>query len=293
MLNNHKSNDKTTTMNSTLPANAKVPINRCNLPVEVLGDLSFQTNPKPLAIDGIAQLHHRLFQQLDRESNANVRSRWFMQHMSAHFQLDNLEEAGYDAAMSVDRSKANFLRVLRGWFFDSDSVEGAVIKSWVESRFGLIPRYHQDPIRSIEDESYARFASQSARGLYNTNALEAQLDLLYSYCQYELSRRFPEKYSIVLYRGQNRLQSLETVPLQKGKTDSKSSMALLLNNISSFSSDPVRAGEFGDAVISAVVPFAKLLFFSGLMPGIMSSEREYAVIGGVYDVNLVVELGNQ
>lgn len=280
-------------MNSNLPTNAKGPINRCNLPVEVLGDLSFQTNPKPLYIDGVAQLHYRFFKQLDMESSADVRSHWFMQHMSAHFQLDNLEEAGYDAAMSVDRSRANFLRVLRGWFFDSDSVEGAVIKSWVESRFGLIPRYHQGPIRNIEDEPYARFASQSSRGLYNTNALEAQLDLLYSYCQYELSRRFPEENSIVLYRGQNRMQSLEQLSLQKEKTADKSSMTLLLNNISSFSSDPVRAGEFGDVVISAVVPFAKLLFFCGLMPGIMTSEREYAVIGGIYDVNVVLEINEQ
>jgi NAD+--dinitrogen-reductase ADP-D-ribosyltransferase len=285
--------NKSTTKKTNLPAYAKGPINRCNLPAEVLGDLSFQTNSKPLYIDGVAQLHQRFFQQLNTESNAEVRSQWFMQHMSAHFQLDNLEEAGYDAAMSVNRSRANFLRILRGWFFDSDSVEGAVIKSWVESRFGLIPRYHQGPIRSIEDESYARFASQSSRGLYNTNALEAQLDLLYSYCQYELSRRFPAENSIVLYRGQNSLQSLEQLPIQKGNIDSKSSMTLLLNNVSSFTSDLSRAGEFGDMIISSEVPFAKLLFFSGLMPGIMTSEKEYAVIGGVNNVKLIIDLGNQ
>jgi NAD+--dinitrogen-reductase ADP-D-ribosyltransferase len=216
-----------------------------------------------------------------------------MQHMSAHFQLHTLDEAGYDAAMSVDRSRANYLRILRGWFFDSDSLEGAVIKSWVESRFGLVPRYHQGPINNIEDETYARFVSQSSRGLYNTNALEAQLDLLYSYCQYELSRKFPEENSVVLYRGQNGLQSLEQLFLHREKTDSKSSITILLNNISSFTSNPARAGEFGDVVISAVVPFAKLLFFCGLMPGIMTSEREYAVIGGVYDVNVIVDINEQ
>lgn len=285
--------NKITTKKTTLPAYAKGPINHCNLPAEVLGDLSFQTNPKPLYIDGVAQLHHRFFQQLDTEANAEMRSQWFMQYMSAHFRLDNLADAGYDAAMSVDRSKANFLRVLRGWFFNSDSVEGAVIKSWVESRFGLVPRYHQGPIRSIEDETYARFASQSSRGLYNTNALEAQLDLLYSYCQYELLRRFPTENSIVLYRGQNHLQSLEQLPVQTVAIEHNAPMTLLLNNVSSFTSDLARAGEFGDVVISAEVPFAKLLFFSGLMPGIMTSEKEYAVIGGVYSVKLEIDLGNQ
>ena len=284
---------KNTTRKITLPEYAKVPINRCNLPAEVLGDLSFQNNPKPIFIDGVAQLHNRFFQHLDMQTDSALRSQWFMQYMSAHFRLDNLVDAGYDAAMSVDRSKANFLRVLRGWFFDSDSLEGAVIKSWVESRFGLVPRYHQGPIRSIEDETYARYASQSSRGLYNTNALETQLDLLYSYCQYELSRRFPKENSIVLYRGQNRLHSLEQLPLHNARPVSHSAMTLLLNNISSFTSDAARAGEFGDYVICTEVPFAKLLFFSGLMPGIMTSEREYAVIGGVYDINLVLDINDE
>lgn len=279
-----------TKQTTLLPCNAKAPINRCNLPVEVLGDLSFQSNPKPLFIDGIAQLHHRFFEHLDTQPDACMRSKWFMQYMNAHFRLDALDEAGYNTAISVDRSRADYLRVLRGWFFDSDSLEGAVIKAWVESRFGLIPRYHQGPIRSIDDEAYARFAAQSSRGLYNTNALESQLDLLYSYCQYELSRRDANEQTIVLYRGQNRLQSLEQLNTQKADCQSKTSKILLLNNINSFTSDPVRAGEFGDVVISTVVPFAKLFFFSGLMPGIMTSEREYAVIGGVYNVNVVMEI---
>jgi NAD+--dinitrogen-reductase ADP-D-ribosyltransferase len=266
----------------TLPAYAKVPINHCNLPVEVLGDLSFQSNPKRILIDGISQLHKKLFEELNKLPEWESRSRLFMQYMKAHFRLDSLDDAGYSADIAVDRSRANYLRVLRGWFFDSDSQEGAIIKSWVESRFGLIPRYHHGPIHDIDDEAYARFVSQRSRGLYNTNALEAQLDLLYSYCQYELSCRHPDIKSVVLYRGQNGMQSLEQLPVQDTDDKNKSYMTLLLNNISSFTSDEDRAGEFGDLVIRVEVPFAKLLFFSGLMTGIMTSEREYAVIGGLY-----------
>ena len=114
-----------------LPDEAKLPINRCNLPAEVLGDLSFQTNPKPIFIDGVASLHKYLFQQLDGLEDANERSRFFSSYVSAHFRLDSLDEAGYVATTSVDRSRANYLRILRGWFFDSDSLEGAVIKYWV------------------------------------------------------------------------------------------------------------------------------------------------------------------
>ena len=277
----------------TLPDYARLPVNRCNLPAEVLGDLSFQSNPKPLLIDGIKPLHNNFFQQLNEEADASVRSQWFKQYMSAHFLLDSLDDAGYDPEISIDRSRANYLRVLRGWYFDSDSREGAIIKAWVESRFGLIPRYHRGPVRSIEDDNYRFYISQSARGLYNTNALEAQLDLLYSFCQHELRCRYAQQKTVLLYRGQNHLQSLELLEGKKLNTDGDPEVILLLNNISSFTSDAERACEFGDTVIRVKVPSAKLLFFSGLMPGIMSSEQEYAVIGGVYRAELVKDLNQQ
>jgi len=282
-----------TAQNLTLPEYARIPVNRCNLPAEVLGDLSFQSNPKPLLIDGIDPLHNNFFRHLNEETDANVRSQWFLQYMKAHFLLDALDDAGYGPETSVDRSRANYLRVLRGWYFDSDSREGAVIKSWVESRFGLISRYHRGPVRSIEDDNYRLYTSQSSRGLYNTNALEAQLDLLYSFCQHELQRRFPQQKTVLLYRGQNHLQSLELLDREKKNNNNSQEITLLLNNISSFTSDAERAGEFGDTVISVEVPSVKLLFFSGLMPGIMSSEKEYAVIGGVYRAHLVKDLNQQ
>ncbi|WP_455222630.1 NAD(+)--dinitrogen-reductase ADP-D-ribosyltransferase [Kaarinaea lacus] len=276
-------------MQSSLPANAKTTINRCNLPVQVLGDVSFQTTPKPIAIDGVAQLHKRFFQDLVNEPDTESRSQMFLQYMRAHFTLDSLDDAGYEINIAIDRSRANYLRVLRGWFFDADSQEGAVIKAWVESRFGLIPRYHQRPIRSIDDDAYLQYVSKSSRGLYNTNALESQLDLLYSYCQFELSQRFPSENHFVLYRGQNGVQSLEQLAQLNTPNKGQTSLTLLLNNISSFTSNTERAGEFGDIVLRVAVPFPKLLFFSGLMPGVMTSEEEYAVIGGVYNVDLVNE----
>ena len=281
------------TMQSSLPANANTPINKCNLPVEVLGDLSFQTTPKPITIDGVAYFHRRFFQDLKNEPDAESRSEMFLQYMRAHFTLDSLDDAGYEKKISVDRSRANYLRILRGWYFDSDSLEGAVIKAWVESRFGLIPRYHQGPIRSINDNTYSQYVSYSSRGLYNTNALQAQLDLLYSYCQFELLKRYSCENRFVLYRGQNGLQSLEQLSQQTASSKSQTSLILLLNNISSFTSNAERAGEFGDIVLRISVPFPKLLFFSGLMPGVMTSEEEYAVVGGVYHADVVKEFNQE
>ena len=39
--------------------------------------------------------------------------------------------------------KNSYLRYLRGWMMDSNSIEGAVLKGWVESRMGLPPTLPQ------------------------------------------------------------------------------------------------------------------------------------------------------
>jgi NAD+--dinitrogen-reductase ADP-D-ribosyltransferase len=48
----------------TLPACARLPINRCNLPAVILGSLTFQHHPTALHIDGVAELHRELYRLL-------------------------------------------------------------------------------------------------------------------------------------------------------------------------------------------------------------------------------------
>ena len=74
---------------------------------------------------------------------------------------------------------------------DSNSVEGAVLKGWVESRIGLPPVFHKARIGGIHSEEYYRFAIDRTKGSERTNAINSQLDLLYEYCQYELARKIP------------------------------------------------------------------------------------------------------
>jgi len=59
---------------------------------------------------------------------------------------------------------------------------------------------------------------------------------------------------------------------------------VLLNNVSSFSGDSDRAGEFGDRVITTQVPFTKIICCAEVLPGKLQGEGEYLVIGGVYGV---------
>ncbi len=265
----------------SLPRHARLPINHCNLPAAILGSLTFQHAPAALAIDGVAALHRPLFDLLNDIADAPERAQRFSGYMSAHFHLDQPEQAGLRAGRLKSRAKASYLRVLRGWATDPDGREAAVLKGWVESRFGLMPRHHGESLREPGSAAWQRYVEMRAQGLYGTNALEAQIDLLYAYSQYELARQFPQRTHLRLYRGVNRLCDHEIVA--EGDAGVK---VVLLNNISSFSRSRERAGEFGDSILGVDVPLAKLAFFSDLLPGMLRGEDEHVVIGGLYRVRL-------
>ncbi len=155
--------------------------------------------------------------------------------------------------------------MLRGWGFDSSGREGAVLKGWVESRFGLAVQYHQ-----------GNFAFDRCKGLYGTNALESQLDLVYTYCQYELALSHSQQSHLTLYRGVNALDEYRVL-----ERDGKRAV-VLMNNVSSFTHSRERADEFGDYVIEARVPLVKVLAYYDLLPKLLRGEGEFLVVGGVY-----------
>lgn len=264
------------TAHPVLPQRASLPINRCNLPAKILGSLTFQHHPVALYIDGVDTLHRALFDTLDAIVDSESRARYFIDYQSVHFLLHKPEEAGGDES---SRSRADYLRLLRGWLFDSDGKEGAVLKSWVESRFGLMPRHHRGLLSDYSGEGYQHYLADRSLGLYNTNALEAQLDLLYAFCQYQRARIHEGGELLILYRGVNRIDDYEVVA-RSGRHHA----VLLLNNLNSFTSDRDRASEFGDHIIETVVPASKLLWYPGLLAGHLQGEQEYLVIGGLYAV---------
>nr|VFJ66835.1 MAG: NAD+---dinitrogen-reductase ADP-D-ribosyltransferase [Candidatus Kentron sp. FW] len=261
----------------TLPPHARIPINRCNLPSVILGSLTFQHHPTPLQLDGVKELHAQLFTDLDQMETAHERVAAFGRHMRAHFLLGHPDEAGFEHKNSKHRRKADYLRMLRGWFFDPDGKEAAVLKGWAESRFGLLPRNHHGPLRDFGSENYQRYLAMRSQGLYNTNALEAQLDLLYTYCQYELARQHATCRYFRLYRGINHIEEHEVL-----ERAGKRTYSLILNNLNSFTGVRERAEEFGDYILEANVPLAKVMYAPGILPGVLKGEDEYLVIGGVY-----------
>lgn len=264
---------------ATLPRDARLPINRCNLPAVVLGSLTFQRHPADLLLDGVAELHRDLFRRLAAAPEAE-RADVFRDYMTIRFQLEWPEQMGF-SGRGKGRAKANYIKTIRGWSFDADSREGAVLKGWVESRFGLTPRWHIHALRDPGDEAYARYLEMRSQGLYGTNALEAQLDLVYTFCQIELARRHPGARHVTLYRGVNRVSDYEV--LEKGPGGRH---VLVLNNLNSFTCSRERACEFGDWILSVEVPLTKIFFHCGLMPGVLQGEDEFLVIGGVAEVTL-------
>lgn len=120
-----------------------------------------------------------------------------------------------------------------------------------------------------------------AQGLYGTNALESQLDLVYSFCQHQLARQHPGAQHVTLYRGVNRVGDHEILNRQ-----SDGRYTLLLNNLNSFTCSRERACEFGDYILAVDLPLSKIFFYCGLLPGVLQGEDEFLVIGGVVDVSL-------
>lgn len=276
---------QTSHIDLSLPLYARLPINHCNLPPVILGSLTFQMHPVRLHLDGVEELHTQLFRSLESIAESADRANNFLGYMRSSFLLDHLEEAGFrQGSSNAPRDKADYLRMLRGWVFDPDGKEAAVLKSWVESRFGLLPRYHKAPLGDFTGGNYQNYLSARSAGLYNTNALEAQLDLLYTYCQYEITRQYPDQGHITLFRGTNKLDEYEILH-QEGRN----TYIVILNNLNSFSGSRERADEFGDYVLDVKVPMAKLLYMPSLLPAMLKGEDEYLVIGGVYrvEVNII------
>ena len=266
---------------ASLPREARLPINRCNLPAKVLGSLCYQKRPTPLLLDGVAELHRDLFRRL-RAAAPAARAAVFRDYLTVYFRLERPEEMGFSGRrQGRAKVKATYVRMLRGWSFDSDSRDGAVLKGWVESRFGLMPRYHGQPLRDPSGEAYRRYLEMRSHGLYGTGALEAQFDLVYSFCQFELALRHLGAQHVTLYRGVNRMAEHEV--LASGAAGRR---VILLNNLSSFTCSRERASEFGDYILAVEVPLSKIFFHCHLLPGVLQGEDEFLVIGGVVDVTL-------
>ena len=257
-----------------------LPVNRCDRPPRVIASLLFHRNPQPIEIQGVRRAHRTLFARLDRLEDPKARARAFRMHMAAVFQVGKWRK---EASPLGRRSLRNsYLRFLRGWMQDASSPEGAVLKGWVESRFGLPPTFHAGPIADLHGPAYVLYLVERMRESARSNAVESQFDLLYEFVQYELRRRHPGVPAFTLYRGVRDLGEEEVLEDRGGNR-----LVLRMNNLASFTSRLEHAWQFGSRVIETAVPASKIFFRSDLLPGILPRlEEESLVIGGEYDVTV-------
>ncbi len=249
----------------------------CNHSPWVIGSKEFNDDPQPILIGIVRQENRRLFQKLDGEADTTRRGEIFNEYMSVKFQLHDWASQSDGARRSL---KNSYVRFLRGWAVDSNSIEGAVLKSWVESRIGLPPTFHRGKVLDGSEDGNMPYEVDRMRGGARTNAILSQLDVLYEFCQYELERRLPGEHALTLWRGT--CDSGDYRLIERGE---RRTATILMNNLSSFTSDRECAWEFGSTVWEARIPRVKIFFFSGLLPdSILKGEDEYLVIGGEYRV---------
>lgn len=255
--------------------------NLCNLPPWALASRHFNRHPQPLEIQGVRRANRLLFERLETLDDPQARGALFHDYMDVTFQLHQWErEVSAPGRKSL---KNSYLRFLRGWMFESNSLEGAVLKGWVESRMGLPPTYHREPIEGIHSEAYFLYIVDRMKGSARTNAINAQFDVLYEFVQYELRRRHSETPHLVLFRGIHDFN--EHLILEK---EGKNRFLLRLNNLNSFTSDFERAWEFGTRVLRAEVPLSKIFFRGNLLPSsLLKGEEEVLVIGGEFEVTVL------
>lgn len=219
-----------------------------------------------------------LFERLDAMDDPDARARFFHDYMDVTFQLHQWERE--TSTTSRKALRKSYLRFLRGWMFESNSQEGAVLKGWVESRMGLPPTFHKSPIEDIHCEAFYGYAFDRMKGAERTSAINSQIDVLYEFVQYEVARRYPGQQHFTLYRGINDFEEHRVVS-KTGKRD----YLLRLNNLNSFTTDFERAWEFGSRVLKTDVPWPKIFFRGDLLPSsLLKGEGEVIVIGGEYEV---------
>jgi len=248
-------------------------LNRCNLPPWVIASRHFDESPRDIELQGVRQANRFLFERLDGIAEAEHRARCFDDWMAVRFQLHAWRSQSTEGARRALRN--SYLRFLRGWGMDASSVEGAVLKGWVESRLGIPPAWHHGPITSSDSPAWERYLRDRTRGHAYTSAIHDQLDLVYTWTQYELGRRRPGERQLTLWRGQHDAEL--GVVERLGRYEA----VLRLNNISSFTDDPERAWEFGTTVWEARLATARVFYAGGLLPAsVLRGEGEWLVIGG-------------
>lgn len=261
--------------------------NLVGVPAPVLASTAFNVNPPHLSIAGAREAQSGLFALLERSQDLNEARDMFAHYLVIAFGLRQPEPHEL-ATMGVSeqrRWRSSWRKLLQGWGMDANSPAGAVLKGWVESRFGLVPGYHKAPLGRFPSPAWVAYLEEKAASRHHNNNIHQQLDVLYEFCQWAL-RRFPlpgpatSDRHLRLWRGSTRCEE----QVIAGRLQDRH-CTVRLNNLVSFSLSHEEAACFGDWVFEVQVPHCKVLVFPGLLPGqVLQGEQEVLALGGDFEV---------
>jgi NAD+--dinitrogen-reductase ADP-D-ribosyltransferase len=253
--------------------------NLVGVPTALIADPAFNADPQPLAIAGARALNPKLFEMLSEADGPADAALAFETYMAAVFGLDPEMREKTDRE-GRRRYRSSYFRLLRGWGYDSNGPEGAVLKGWVESRFGLVPTFHKAVLGRYPSPAWMGYVEEKMGSRFHNNAILSQLDLLYEFCQWARARYFAAEPLLTLYRGVN---DFAEHPILERRDRRR--VVLHLNSLVSFTTDRDIAGCFGDTILEVRVPAVKVLFYSSLLPRHgLKGEDEVLALGGAYDV---------
>ena len=168
---------------------------------------------------------------------------------------------------------------------DNASPAGAVLKGWVESRFGLVPTHHRQPLLRFPSPAWVTYLEEKTFSRLHNNNIHQQLDLLFEFCQWALQRFGLSGHAAAgaphlrLWRGSTRCDEQLVAGSLRGRH-----CTVRLNSLVSFSLSEQDAGCFGDWVFEVQVPASKLL----VIPPPPSWQRRYIQLRDAYGAMLKV-----
>jgi len=238
--------------------------NLVGLPVACLASTEFNQAPVPLHIGGTRNAHAGLFSLLQRCDSSSEASDVFVHYMALAFSLQ--PDPGARTPGEARRWRSSYTKLIQGWGLNSSGPAGAVLKGWVESRFGLVPRFHKAPLSRFPSPAWVDYLEEKVSSRYHNNCIDLQLDVLYEFAQWTLERfqPFGTALHLVCWRG----IGLDEVISTGGRAGAASGRCVLrLNNVVSLSTGAHLAECFGDRLYQVRVPMPKVLYYPGLIPG--------------------------
>ena len=163
--------------------------NLVGVPAPLLASTAYNAHPVPLAIASTRAAHPGLFALLGTCPSPAEAATVFEHYMALAFGLQP------DAASPGEarRWRTSYLKLLQGWGLDSNGGAGAVLKGWVESRFGIVPWFHKAPLARFPSPAWVDYLTEKASGRWQNNCIQQQLDLLYEFCQWSIARWQPSR----------------------------------------------------------------------------------------------------